>query len=336
MNLKMKWPLNSPEDSTGAPSGGAPSSGAASVPATVPAQVDLPALPASDAHESETAKGSESPNVEGDESSIDWHAESEPAADAPDDVVEGDEPPPAPPKPPAQQPPKPPAQPPAQKPPETPPEAPKPPEQQPPAAPKQPVAETPEQVQARELAEKTTREAAEKEQHAKLVEYYKIPDDMAARLATEPELVLPELAAKMHQAMLKSTMNMLAAELPHRLQMLNTYNEGEKKSSEAFYGKWPQLKGHEQQVLQVGRMYRQMNPKATPEQAIEKIGRVVIAALGLSEQSPASGQPPAPPPAKPSSFRPAGTSAAAAAATPPSENVFTQMAEAFLEEDRQA
>jgi len=177
----------------------------------------------------------------------------------------------------------------------------------------------------------------EQEQFAQLTDYYKIPDDLAARLSTEPELVLPVLAAKIHQALMRTHMNMLSQELPRRIQEINTYHAAEEKSKEAFFGRWPGLKGHEKQVIQVGAMYRKMNPNATPEEAIEKIGRVVNAALGLAGDTPSSApaQPPArpQPPAAKSGFRPAGTQASASAAAPPSDNIFTAMAEEFLMDD---
>lgn len=333
MNLKMKHPLSFPADSTGAPTEGSQPSGEAAAPSSAPTVVELP----------DTGQtGHETDNVEGEDSSIDWAAESTPAQEEPD-VGQDDEPtpPPAPPKPPQKAPaqtPKPPQkapdQPPAQQP-----DAAQPPTEEPADSPTEEepqAAETPEQRTARETQEKAERERVEKEQFAKLVEYYKIPDDMAARLSTEPELVLPVLAAKIHQALMRTSLNMLAQELPQRIEQIQTYRAAEEKSKEAFYSRWPGLKGHEKQVLQVGRMYRQMNPKATPEQAIEKIGRVVNAALGLADTAPPPGTPPArqaQPPAAKSGFRPAGTQASAAAATPPSDNVFAQMAEEFLLED---
>ena len=139
-------------------------------------------------------------------------------------------------------------------------------------------AETEEQKTARVAAAT----AASEKVQADLEKYYTLPEEDATRLVTEPELILPKLAAKMHQAMLGSVQQMLALQLPQYIQMVNNTTTAEAKSKDAFFSKWPGLKDHEAQVLQVGRMFRQANPSAAPDVAIAAIGKIVSEALGLT------------------------------------------------------
>lgn len=316
-----------PESTTQTPSG--------SSVASPPAQ-DPPAAPASDTNDDPPDDGrdasdfnwaDESSGVEGNEREVAAPPAQQPPAQ---------EPPPAQPAP-AQQPPaqQPPAQPPAQQPPaqegQQPPagqpQAQQPPAQQPPA---QAAGETPEAK-----AERERREAEEAAKFTQQLEnYYQIPEELAARLPTEPEKVLPVLAAKVHQAVLNGMQAWATQAIPAFLQHHNQVTEANNASRKAFFGRWPGLEAHEKHVLEVGRMYRQMNPKATQEDVIEKVGQIVYAALG--QQPPARGngqQPPARSGAAPSP-KPAGSSSSQAGAEPPADNLFTSMAEDFLTGDR--
>ena len=208
-----------------------------------------------------------------------------------------------------------------------------------PAAPQPPAqpAETPEQRTAREEAERVAREKAEKETFDGLVKVYGLPDDAAAKLSTEPEQVLPWLAAKVHQNVEQSVIGavsrLLGSQLPRMIQQANVSVQAEEKTKAAFYERWPQLnpEQHEQLVLKAGKLYREMNPSATFEAAREAIGRLVCDSLGIPVTggvvTPPAGQPPA---AQPPVHRPAGVGGSPAGAPPASDNVFTAMADEML------
>ncbi len=201
---------------------------------------------------------------------------------------------------------------------------------------KPPPQETPEQK-----AERERREAEERKQATqKLEEYYKLPDDLAARLATEPETVLPVMAARLHETVMRGVQEVVARAVPQMLHQYQTVTKANEESRSKFYDRWPSLKAHEEQVLQIGQMFRQMNPKATPQDALEKIGKLACAALGITEDQPKgrSGQSPAPrrpnnQPRRPG-FRPAAVEGSQGGNSPPAENVFTELAEEFIDEDR--
>lgn len=190
-----------------------------------------------------------------------------------------------------------------------------------PAKPAPKVAETPEAKTAREAAEK----ASEEKLFSGLVDFYKLPDDMAAKLTTEPENVLPYLAARVHRSIMEGVIRVLHTQLPQHIDTTIAVREAEGKSKSAFFDRWPTLKPYEAQVLQAGQLYRSLNPTATQAQAIEAIGDIVSKSLGVAVAAPAAGAP-AKPAASAAPFKPAGSSASAAAPAPTSENEFEKFA----------
>lgn len=157
-----------------------------------------------------------------------------------------------------------------------------------PVVPPTPVV-TPEQLQ--EYKEKFS---------AALEAHYAFDEEQATALQVEPEKVLPKLAARLHMEVLDNVMQHVYNALPNVIQSYTEMSSREQKAQEEFYSVWPELKGYDQQVLQMGQMYRQMNPAATPQEAIQRIGEMTMAALGkkrVQEQQPVV------PPASP--YRPA-------------------------------
>lgn len=150
---------------------------------------------------------------------------------------------------------------------------------------------------------------------------------MAAKLQTEPEVALPMLAAKVHHEVLKGVRNYLETQLPQYIQHNAQVSAREASSKEAFYKANPDLTQYEQQVLQAGRLYRQMNPTADSATSIKAIGDIVRASMGL-QHPPAGGTTTvvAAAPATASGFRPAGAGgASAAAAAAPASSEWDEM-----------
>lgn len=202
-----------------------------------------------------------------------------------------------------------------------------------PATPVTPPVDTAETVEQRRLAA----EQAVQQHEERLAQYYALPEDLAAQLQTEPELALPKLAAKMHMAVINEAMARLNLMLPQSLESYNQVQRAETQAKDAFYQRWPTLKNYEEQVLQMGRMFRQTNPNALPEEALDRVGKMVHMALGLPLPAEAGHTPsatPVTPPAAPrAGFRPAtvgagGTAAPAAVST----NPYEQLAEDFKAE----
>jgi hypothetical protein len=120
---------------------------------------------------------------------------------------------------------------------------------------------------------------------------YKLDPETAARLQTEPENVLPMLAARVHLDVLDAVMAQLPQRVGGMIQQFNTFSARERESEDAMFSAYPQLKAHKDSVLKVGQMFRQANPKATREQAIKYIGDFVMHSLGLTALAAAPAAP---------------------------------------------
>lgn len=111
---------------------------------------------------------------------------------------------------------------------------------------------------------------------------YAVPADQATALLTEPEVVLPKLAAKLHQDIMANVLAVMQAHLPQAIETVSTAKIRESEAKQEFYSVWPELKGYEKQVLAAGAMFRQINPTAPKEAAVQAIGQLAMQALGLA------------------------------------------------------
>jgi hypothetical protein len=141
----------------------------------------------------------------------------------------------------------------------------------------------------------------EQEQISQLSQFYAIDEADAQSLQTEPELILPKLAANMHMAVTKSILASVQAMLPQMLAHHTQQMTVEQQARNEFFTANPDLVGQEDAVLQVGKMFRAANPTATKEQAVKVIGDMVRMSLGLPIQQAQETPPPqTPAPAVPS------------------------------------
>lgn len=198
-----------------------------------------------------------------------------------------------------------------------------------PAKPAVAAAETPEAKTAREAAEKVEDE----KQFKGLMEYYKLPEDLVAKLQTEPENVLPHLAATLHRTIARGVVNLLQSQLPSYLHHHGEVTRANDEAKNEFYSANPHLKGYEQQVLQAGAMYRQLNPTADRVTSIKAIGKIVTDSLGLTPGAPAAAPAAAAVAAAATAaagYQPAGAGGSRGPAPAGDSNEFTQMS---LEDD---
>lgn len=122
---------------------------------------------------------------------------------------------------------------------------------------------------------------------------YSFDDQTALRLQTEPEKVLPALAAQLHLDVMRNVMAQVQTMVPQMVQQVNTSSAREAKAQDMFYGAFPELRAHEAQVLQMGEVYRRMNPTASADEAVQGIGNLTMAALGMV-RTPAAAVAPVP------------------------------------------
>jgi hypothetical protein len=152
---------------------------------------------------------------------------------------------------------------------------------------------------------------------------YAIPAELATQLLTEPEVVLPKLAAQVHMAAVEQTLAQLQGILPQAIEQVTGAQVRENQAKQEFYSAWPELKGYERQVLSAGQMFRQINPSATKEQAVQAIGQLAMQALGLQRAVGASSTPAVTSAPKP--FQPAGAASAPQSAPKPAPSVWEDM-----------
>ena len=123
---------------------------------------------------------------------------------------------------------------------------------------------------------------------------YAVSDEDAAKLLTEPEVVLPQMAARLHMEVLENAMRAMQAMVPQVLRSVQTYDKVETDARSMFHQANPDLADPqlEPAIFEMGKIYRKLNPTATPEVATVAIGNLVRASLGIAAPQPGAGAPP--------------------------------------------
>jgi len=185
-------------------------------------------------------------------------------------------------------------------------------------APKQQPAYTPEQI------EKARAQAIEQ-----IEKRFQFTDEEREALHTEPDKVLPRLAARLQVETYEMVLAALQAALPALIgQAVQGYQVAQTAQSK-FYERWPELNKPEysETIRQVSAQYRRAFPDASPEEAIEDIGRMVMRKLGIKPKTPELKARPTSPP--PRTYVPAGAGAASArtARQKPEPNPWAELVE---------
>lgn len=113
---------------------------------------------------------------------------------------------------------------------------------------------------------------------------YSINDEDAAKLLTEPETVLPRMAARMHMEVMENAMRAMQVMLPQMMSSVQHATQVETSAKGLFHQTNPDLVDPklEPAILEMGTVYRRLNPAATPETAAVAIGNLVRASLGIA------------------------------------------------------
>jgi hypothetical protein len=159
-----------------------------------------------------------------------------------------------------------------------------------------------------------------------------LSDDDVASLQTEPEKVLPRLAAQIRMDTMKATLSAIGQLLPGLLQGHQVQNTREQQAQDAFFSKNDDLRDVPMdKILQAGRAYRQMNPEVKdPEEVIEGIGNMVRAVLKRQAKAASAAAPtPAPANGRRKGYSPAGTGASTRKEAPADDgkNVWSELAD---------
>ena len=172
-----------------------------------------------------------------------------------------------------------------------------------PQTPPQPAAPEPQPAQAPQQA--LDYNSWKTQQIGNLEKYYALDAETAQALLTEPETVLPRLAAQVHLEVTENVLKAVHQMVPGLIQEINRSTVVETQAESAFYDRNPDLKGVDRaKILQIGAMFRQVNPQADADTAIATIGSMVRTALGIAApQVSDTPPPPVAPPLQP--FAPA-------------------------------
>lgn len=121
------------------------------------------------------------------------------------------------------------------------------------------------------------------QQEGDLTKFYAMDDETAQALISEPEVVLPKLAARVHLEVTESVLRTVQSMVPGMIQQVQSSNKQEAAAEDVFYTANPDLRAVDRaKILQIGAMFRQVNPNANSEQAVTVIGNMVRTALGLT------------------------------------------------------
>lgn len=235
------------------------------------------------------------------------------------------------------------------------PQAEQPPAQEPPAQPQAtpeaqpatppaeaPQAAQPEQAQPQPEQPQVDMEAIRAEARKQLREAYTLTEEQANAFETDGPGTLAQLAAEMHIRVYDAIYAGILSQLPYLVGHVMQQRENEQRFSEDFFNKWPKLRGHEAVVNRLMGLYKQAYPNASAEQQINDVGIQAMVSQRLQfDNAPAPTQQPAAaspqPPQQPAqNFRPATPGGSAPPAPAPAsgdDNVFSNMAEEFLQED---
>lgn len=146
-----------------------------------------------------------------------------------------------------------------------------------PAPPKQPV-ESPE-----ELAEKRRKWREDSEKRLAEIMAGQLSQEDVEALRIEPEKVLPKVLAKASMDMYDAVVSSVVQRIPTMFSELEMQRRQAQEAEEAFFKAWPQLRDpkYKEVLDRTVAVYRQVNPQAPLEQAIQEVGVMASVALRL-------------------------------------------------------
>lgn len=166
---------------------------------------------------------------------------------------------------------------------------------------------------------------AEKKWLSGLEDRYKISAEDADSLITDPEKMLPKVAARIHAQAMSESLRAVQAALPTILPKLLTQQSGvlhdlveqsqqSRQKANDFYAENEWAKGQEKLVLQAGQLVDQQFPNLTMDEKLAKTMQIAKGVLGVQDKpKPAAPQP------QPAPFRPASAGGSSSAAPAPAE-----------------
>lgn len=148
---------------------------------------------------------------------------------------------------------------------------------------------------------------------ADLTKLYTMSPEEAAKLddfERKPSEYLPGLLAKAHQNAYAHAYQAIMEALPDVVGQVQQTSKAQVEAENEFHTRWPELKGQDEIAVRAINTYRQMNPKATVQESIERAGMLAMIELGkypspqasVAETPAATPFTPPPRPVQPGSF----------------------------------
>lgn len=128
---------------------------------------------------------------------------------------------------------------------------------------------------------------------------YTLDEETREVLDSEPSKVLPQLMANMHMQILSGGVAQMTNLMPTLMQQYAQAEKANTAAEQEFFTEYPELKGREQEVVQVAQMYRRTYPQAPADKAAKDIAALSMLQLKIAPrqyQEPAVAQAPARPP----------------------------------------
>ncbi len=132
---------------------------------------------------------------------------------------------------------------------------------------------------------------------------YQFSEEDANLVRIEPEKALPKLAARLFVDIYEAISHGVYTQLPTIINTLSEQRASSTKHEGSFFEAFPELNKPEyaEQLGRTGKFWRDQNPDATAEQAVQGIGTTAMAMLGLTKvEVPVVETPPAVKPIPPS------------------------------------
>jgi len=187
-----------------------------------------------------------------------------------------------------------------------------------------PAQQPPQQALTPEAIAKARNEAIQR-----IAQRFSFTDEEREALREEPDRVLPSLAARLQVETYEMVLAALHSVLPTLIGQAIQGHHVAQTTHSKFLERWPELRDprYEPVIREVAAQYRKAFPDATPEDAIEDVGRMVMRKLGIKPKSPEQKARPTSP--SPRSYVPAGRGAASSSqpARKPEPNMWAELVE---------
>jgi len=146
-----------------------------------------------------------------------------------------------------------------------------------------PVVEALPEEKPREEAPQQTVDEIRTEAIQKLTEHYAFSEEQAELVRTEPEKLIPQLAAQLMVDMQQNMGQMLTQYLPQMMQQVNDSTKAEQDAKTGFYGEWPELdKPEYTDVLNsISSTHRSLNPDMGTDQFSREVAAMAFIRLQI-------------------------------------------------------